>query len=134
MTAERRPISDVKRHKVQIISPAHHSQVSLGSQQSRQSKFCERFSLDGAKHFAESLRSGGQVDTPIMCEANHSGEKKDMNDEEYEELRRRIQERHRAKTLCACIERLKKRMRRFRIRVEEGVARKMGMWAGLEWT
>lgn len=132
MTAERRPISDVKRHNVQIISPAHHSQVSLGSQQSRQSRFCERFSLDGAKHFAESLRSGGQTDTPIKCEAKHSGEKKSLDDEEYEELRRQIKEKHRAKTICACIGRLKKGMRRFRIRVEEGVAKKMGMWAGLE--
>ncbi|KAF2626776.1 hypothetical protein BU25DRAFT_469787 [Macroventuria anomochaeta] len=116
-TAERHLLSNVGRQNVQVVGA---SQISLASQQSRQSQFAERFSVDGVEHYAESPRSGGQNGTPAMRGANGLGDK-DVGAGEEEVA---AKERHKAKTIRGKIRKLKRSVKGLGNRVAECVARR----------
>lgn len=107
-TAERYRISDVRRHAVQVIGA---SQASLASQQSRHSRFQERFGCDGAEHCASD------DGTPDVEGVNGTAGR-EMQAGEQE-----VNERRMAKTICARIKRLRQKVSRLGQRFGERITR-----------
>jgi hypothetical protein len=113
-TAERHNMSIISRQNIQVIGA---SRVSLASQQSRQSKFRERFSFDGAEH------PPGQNSTPIVNDAV-AGDKEMTADEK--EMKK--WEKRRSKTICARVEKMKQKFSKMWQTVGERVTRRFSLW------
>ncbi|KAF1362689.1 hypothetical protein EJ07DRAFT_174227 [Lizonia empirigonia] len=126
-TAERHDLTTLTRCNALRTSPAHHSQVSLGSQASRQSRFRERFSIDGEEHYANSLQNGGHNSTQVPGELKMGDKGVSETEKQYDQLQRQKQER-RAKTICGRLEKCKKKVAGFGQRIGNRIARNFGAW------
>ncbi|KZM23938.1 uncharacterized protein EKO05_0009315 [Ascochyta rabiei] len=132
-TAERHGLDEVAKQSVHIMSCAHSSQVSLSSQQSRQGRFQERFGLDVMDHHADSPRSGGISETPVVSGVDERGERGFSGaDEEYARLERTVTERKKARTICGRLKNLTRKLSGVGAHAGLNVVRKLGKWAGFE--